>query len=351
MRKINLLILTTITSLLSLTSCQNDDNSIAENNSNEYTNGVFILNEGRMGSDNAEVTFFRNGETKSQIFRTANPSLNLGNVATHLHFKENDAYLVVNLSNKIEVVDAKTFQSKGTITSNLNNPRYVETDQDKIYVTNWGDPSNPTDDFVAIYRRSDLAFIQKIDVKEGPEHILLKNQKLFINHSGGWNYGNSVSIYNLSTNQLSNIEIGDVPSAIAEDNNNVYILCTGIEYGENISAGKIVEINANTNETETLLQFNQGENPRFLIQHNNNLFFTLNNRISKINIDNETKIKTDLFTVNTQFMYSFNIVNNAFFIGDAKDFISNGEVKYYSLTGDLLGNISTGIGPNYITFY
>lgn len=349
MKNIKTLLFALLATSFTLQSCSSDDdniNSIEQNGT--YKDGIFVLNEGAMGSNNAEVTFFKNGIATQNLFKTVNPTLNLGNVATSLLFEDNDGYIVVNMSNKIEVVHTTTFESKGSISSNLNNPRYIAADDNKIYVTNWGDASNPNDDFISIFRRSDLAFEKKIDVKEGPDQILIENNKLVVAHSGGWSNGNSVSIYNLATNTLENITVGDVPSALVEKNGTVYVLCSGITWGGTPSAGKLVKINLNSNSISHTINFQEGQNPRFLAEENNQLYYTLNNKIYRLETQENVLPQTALFTSDATYIYSFNINNGAIYIGDAKDFASNGEVKYYSLAGNLLGNFSTGIGPNFI---
>lgn len=351
MKNIKTLLFALLATSFTLQSCSSDDdnnNPIEQNGS--YKDGIFVLNEGAMGSNNAEVTFFKNGAATQNLFKTVNPTLNLGNVATSILFEDNDGYIVVNLSNKIEVVHATTFESKGTITANLNNPRYIAADDNKIYVTNWGDATNPDDDFISVFRRSDLAFEKKIDVKEGPDQILIENNKLVISHSGGWSNGNSVSIYNLATNTLENITVGDVPSAMVEENGIVYVLCSGITWGGTPSAGKLVKINLNTNSVTQTINFADGQNPRFLVEENNQIFYTLNNQVYRLALQDNTLPQNALFAFDATYIYAFNIHNGAIYIGDAKDFASNGEVKYYSIAGNLLGQFSTGIGPNFIAY-
>jgi len=344
----NLLLLLSLSSF-ALQSCSSDDDSISNDGNGSYKDGIVVLNEGAMGSNNAELTFFKNGNAIQNVFKTVNPTQNLGNVATSVLFKENDGYVVINMSNKIEVVNADTFESKTTITSNLNNPRYIAADENNIYVTNWADAANPNDDFVAVFRRADHAFVKKINVIEGPDQILIENNKLVIAHSGGWSNGNSVSIYNLSTNTLDNIVVGDVPSALEEENGTVYILCSGVTWGGTPSSGKIVKLNLATNTITQTINFPEGQNPRFLAENNNKLYYSLNNQIYQIDTQSNSLPETALFTSNATAIYSLVVENNAIYIGDAKDFASNGEVKYYSLIGTELGKFSTGIGPNFIT--
>lgn len=353
MKKIKTLLFAAIAASFALQSCSNDDGiNESENQAGSFKNGIFVLNEGSMGNNNAEITFFKDGVTTQQIFRTQNPTLNLGNVAQSILFDDDFAYIVVNGSNKIEVVDSKTFQSKTTITSNLNNPRYAEEDNNYLYVSNWGDPSNPSDDYIAVYRLSDFAFVQKIEVAEGPEQILIENNKLIIAHAGGWNNGNSITIYHLGTNTKQNIVVGDIPSALVEENDHVYVLCSGITWGGTPSAGKLVKINLLNNQITQTLEFTSGENPRFLVKDDNNkLYYTLENKVYQMNLNANALPERELFTSDATYIYSFNVLNNAIYVGDAKDFASNGVVKYYSTAGNYLGKFSTGIGPNFITFH
>lgn len=353
MKKIKTLLFAALAATFVLQSCTNDDEiNDSENQLGTFKNGIFVLNEGAMGNNNAEVTFYKDGITFQQIFKTKNPTLNLGNVAQSILFEDDLAFIVVNGSNKIEVVDSKSFQSKTTITSNLNNPRYAEEDDNYLYVSNWGDPSNPSDDYIAIYRLSDYAFVKKIDVAEGPEQILVENNKLIIAHSGGWSNGNSVTIYNLLTNTKQNLVVGDIPSALVEENNQVFVLCSGITWGGTPSAGKLVKINLNTNQISQSIDFAAGENPRFLVKDSNNkLYYTLENKVYQTNTNVSTLPQSELFTSDATYIYSFNVINNAIYVGDAKDFASNGEVKYYNIAGTYLGKFSTGIGPNFITFH
>lgn len=349
MKKSNLFFIAMTTSLFMLTACADDDSTSVDMDQNTYENGIFVLNEGSMGNDNAEVTFYKNGTTTANLFSKSNPSLNLGNVASSLLIEGNEAYIVVNLSNKIEVVNAKTFISKGTITSNLNNPRYLAADQQNIYVTNWGDASNPNDDFIAVFKKSDLSFVKKIDVVEGPDQILVENNQLVVAHSGGWSNGNSVSIYNLTSNALKNIVVGDVPNAMVEENGNVYVLCSGVTWGGTPSAGKLVQLNLSNHQITKTINFEAGQNPRFLIEENDQLYYTLNNGIYRVAPQATTLPTTPLFTSNAAYIYAFNSINNTLYIGDARDFASNGEVQYYNLAGTKLGSFSTGIGPNAIS--
>lgn len=349
MKNIKLFIALLTASTLGLTACTNSDDSDKTTFNNEYRNGILVLNEGAYGRSNASITFYKEGVASQNIFKTVNPTKTVGNVAQDILVKEGKAYIVVNGSNKIEIVDASTFVSEATITSELSNPRYIAIDEQNIYVSNWGDPSVSTDDYIAVFRRADNALVNKIDVKEGPDRLILKNNKLVITHSGGWSNGNSVSILNTRNNKLENFFVGDIPNDLAVNNNDVYVLCSGITYdGE--TGGKLVQINLNTNEITQTLDFNSNQHPGYITIYNNEIYYNLGNTIYKAPTNPTSLPENALFTANATYLYGFTITNNAIYIADAKDFTSNGEVKYYSLTGSLLGSFATGIGPNTIIY-
>ncbi len=350
MRNFKQLIAVIAISSFGLTACTNSDDSDKTTFNDQYRNGILVLNEGAYGRSNASITFYKDGVASQNIFNAANPTKTIGNVAQDILVKEGKAYIVVNGSNKIEIADASTFVSEATITSELSNPRYIAIDEQNIYVSNWGDPSVSTDDYIAVFRRSDNALVNKISVKEGPDRILINNNKLVIAHSGGWNNGNSVTIYNTRNNEIKNLTVGDIPNDLVITNNEAYVLCAGITYGGDETGGKLVKINLNNNEIAQTLNFNTNQHPNYIAVNNNEIYYTLNKAVYKTTPNATALPENALFTTNVTSLYGFNITNNAIYVADAKDFASNGEVKHYSLTGSLLGSFATGIGPNKIIF-
>ncbi|MPT35487.1 MAG: hypothetical protein E2604_10455, partial [Flavobacterium sp.] len=118
-----------------------------------YERGVLVVNEGNFGSPNAEVSYISSEFPtlfQNNIFNTVNPTKVLGNTAQSIGFNGDLAYIVLNGSNKIEVVNRYTFVSVATIQTGLQNPRYIAFANGKGYVTNWGDAGVTTDDYVAI---------------------------------------------------------------------------------------------------------------------------------------------------------------------------------------------------------
>ncbi len=138
-----------------------------------------MLNEGLFGQGNSSVSFIdpAAGEASHNIFSEVN-GVDLGDTASDIGFYEDFAFIVVNVSNTIEIVEKGTFTSVATIDTELENPRKIAFLMGLAYVTNWGDASDPSDDYVAVFDARTFDFLDKISVEEGPENILVDGERI-----------------------------------------------------------------------------------------------------------------------------------------------------------------------------
>ncbi|MDZ7615126.1 MAG: hypothetical protein U5K51_16615 [Flavobacteriaceae bacterium] len=90
------------------------------------------------------------GLVSNDVFKTEN-NADLGNIVQSMHLAGDKAYIVVNNSNKVVVADRNTMK---TITEmkgiNVESPRYFVSHNGKGFLSNWGDPNNPSDDFISV---------------------------------------------------------------------------------------------------------------------------------------------------------------------------------------------------------
>src|SRR5690606_7777961 len=169
-------------------SCASDDDGNSEETPpvGDYRSGTFILNEGGFGSSNASVSFLNeNGQIHNGIFSLVN-NRNLGDVAQSMGFNGDNAYIVVNNSATVEVVDRYTFQHIATVSEMIVNPRYIVFENNKGYISDLGDPTNSNDDFIAILNLETNLVEAKIAVVEGPEQMVAHNGKIYVAHKGGY---------------------------------------------------------------------------------------------------------------------------------------------------------------------
>ena len=95
-----------------LSSCSNNDDITPDTGNQEFKNGILIVNEGGFNKSNASVSFLSNdlSVVKNDIFAGSNGGTGLGDVAQSLVVYNNYAFIVMNNSNSIEIVDRYTFK-------------------------------------------------------------------------------------------------------------------------------------------------------------------------------------------------------------------------------------------------
>lgn len=342
-----------ILALATFVSCTNDDAPIVETPLGAYQNGILIVNEGNFGQDNSSISYLSGDMATFQVnaFTAVNPSLTLGSVAQSISFNDDKAYVVINVSNKIEVLNRYTLQHIATISTGLINPRFVEFANGKGYVTNWGDGSSSTDDYVAVLNLSTNTVATTIPVVEGPERIVQSNGKLYVAHKGGYGLGNTISVINSSSNTVENtFPVGDVPGSLEISNGFLYVLCEGKpSWTNDETVGKLQKINLSDTSQITTLDFTLGNHPQNLDIDGGNLYYTNSNSVYKISESNYLLPTTALFDVtvnNVSSIYGFAVKGSKIFIADPNGFASLGEIFVFSTTGSVINTRTVGISPN-----
>jgi hypothetical protein len=355
MRRLNQILLTgiTLTSLL-MASCSSDDDQ-SNPISGDFAKGVFILNEGNMGSANASVSFLgEDGILQNDIFQAVNGQL-LGDTAQSIYVEDDKAYIVLSGSGTIEVVNANTFEKLGTVSTGLASPRYMVIENGKGFVSNWGNPADSNDDFIAVVNLNSYTVEATIPVAEGPERMEETNGKIYVAHAGGWGTGNTISVINVANNTVSStITVGDIPTSLEEENGKIYVLCGGKPaWTMDETLGGLYVINSTSHVVENVLNFAAGEHPSNLVEENDQLFYTLDDKVFKANLNLTSLPTSPLFSLSDQGIfgaYGFDVNDGKIYVGDAMDYTSNGKVHVYSTTGNFIGSHTVGKLPNGFAF-
>ena len=332
--KITKLLFGAFISALALTSCSSDPE---ENPSyvplGTYDSGVLVLNQGTYLNNNSEVSYISLdlNTTENSIFNHVNSPEILGDTGQDIGFNNDRAYIVMNVSNTIEIVNRYSLVSLATITG-LNNPRYIAFANGKAYVTNWGVPTNTTDDYIAIIDLATNAITGSIPVPEGPEKIIANNGKLYVAQYGGYGIGSSISVIDLATNVTATIPTGELPQAMQIDNGFLWVCCQGNQYGTPQTIGSIIKFNLTTNQMVKTYGFADASiHPANLTIFGTNGYYTIGSGVYKFDLTATALPTTPAFTAAGTNLYSFAIRNTHIYVGDAGSFGSNGTVNIYSL--------------------
>lgn len=337
---------------LFFTSCSDDDDAIIDLPLGDYENGVLILNQGNFGGGNSSISYWSDdfGVFQNNAFAAVNPTVTLGDTGQDIGFYQEKAFVVMNLSNTIQVINRYTLEHITTISTGLNNPRYIAFANGKGYVTNWGDASNEEDDYVAVLNLTSYTISTSIPVVEGPERIIEENGNLYVAHQGGYGYGQTVSVISSTSNTVTaSIPVGDVPNSLFIENNTLYVLAGGKpSWTEDETFGKLTKIDLANNTVISTFDFEDSEHPSNLVEKDGQLYYTIDSDVYKTSITATSLPSTPLFSTTAQGVYgvySFAVENNKIYVGDAADYNSNGKVYVYSLTGTLLHQETVGVIP------
>ncbi|TRW27486.1 T9SS type A sorting domain-containing protein [Flavobacterium zepuense] len=318
-----------------------------------FSEGVFVLNEGAFGANNASLSYISEaGVLQNDVYAGANGNAVLGDTAQSMGFNGEYAYVVLNASNKVEIVNASTLVHVAAVTTGLDNPRYIAFYGTNAYVTCWGDALDTTDDYVAVISLADNTVTSTIPVVEGPEKIIEEDGVLYVAHKGGYGFGNSVSVINAETNTVTqSLEVGFVPSSIVEEDGYLYVLCEGKpSWADEETPGVFYVFDIEDDYLSLLVSnFSGTEHPSNLQVDGNNFYYTLDSNIYHATAADTTPPTEPFIVLEEQGVYGvygFALIDDKIYVGDAGDFVSAGKVYIYDTDGELLDDYTVGLLPN-----
>jgi DNA-binding beta-propeller fold protein YncE len=202
--------------------------------------GFYLLNEGNLGSNKASLDYYNyiTGIYTLNLYNQDNPSIvkGLGDVGNDIGVYGSKVYIVVNNSNKVEVIDKTTGVHVGQV--NIINCRNVAFSGNKAYVSAYlGQVGNPADTngIVAEIDTASLTITRKVVVGRQPEQIAIVGQKLYVANSGGYsppNYERTVSVIDLASfTQIKLIDVAiNLDRCIADKYGKLYVTSRGDYY-------------------------------------------------------------------------------------------------------------------------
>lgn len=173
--------------------------------------GLFLLNEGNMGSNKASIDFFdyTTGKYNRNIYPSRNPSIvkELGDVGNDIAIYGSKLYAVINCSHYVEVMDVHTAEHIGSI--DILNCRNIIFNNGKAYVSSYAGPVQIDPDArpgkVVEIDTTDLSITREVVVGYQPEEMVITDGKLYVANSGGYrypNYDRTVSVVDLLSFQV-----------------------------------------------------------------------------------------------------------------------------------------------------
>ncbi|WP_461533749.1 YncE family protein [Sinomicrobium sp.] len=367
--------------LVALTACRSDDPlesggvfeppaSEEPGKSEGEVRGFYLLNEGNMGANKASLDFYDyTTETYiSNVFSKANPELvgGLGDVGNDIAVYGSKLYVVVNVSNKVEVLDLHSGKRLGKI--DVPNCRYITFYEGKAYLSAYLgevalDPNAPNG-MVAEIDTTSLQITRTVEVGRQPEELVGHEGKLYVANSGGYSppdYETTLSVIDLdSFQETERIEVGmNLHRLKIDEEGDLYVSSRG-DYYDNPARLYVVDtedhkVKKSFDLAVSDMEIHKGIAYAIGVEFN---FHTGQNTISYSKIDTRTESLLDdsFITDGTEegielpYGVAINPQTDEILLTDAGDYVSPGRLYCFSPDGVLQWTVTTGDIPAHIAF-
>jgi len=335
------------------TACEKDD--LPNHEPVESISGVFILNQGSWGLNNAGISY-HDFETGNFRFDITNQSL--GDIGQDMIAYGSKLYVTVSESGRISVFDLKTQARIKDIDlkngEQLRQPRFMASHNGKVYVTT-------LDGNVVRIDTTSLNQDGIAPVGLNPEGITAYGGKLYVANSGGYNwpdYNKTLSIVDIATfKEEKTITVGLNPINVHADSyGNVFLAYRG-NYDD--IPGGFQKIDTKTNMvTDITIPANQdftivGDSLYFYgVTYNAD--FSTNNTFGIYNVKSgqlvANQIITDGTSINIPYGIGVNPENKDVYISDT-DYSNPCKVYVFGTDGKKKNTLNVGVNACKFVFY
>lgn len=316
--------------------------------SSSSTNGVYILNEGNFNMGNASLSYFdrQKREVHHNVFEKKN-GRPLGDVLQSVTVYRDKAYLVINNSGKVEVMDPETRRSLGVIRG-LPSPRYLlPVDGSRAYVSNFtlGEKSR-----ISIVDLDAMQIIDSVKTGGWTEAMVKSGDKVFI---ASVKRARILVVNNKQNRITDSIQVIKEPNSMVLDNNgDLWILCDG---GFDDRQPVLFRIDTRTLKIEQKFTFSDiKESPKFLQTNDSrDTLYFLNNGIYRMGAGAGTLPGNVLVKPGSKNFRGLGVhpQNGRIYVTDAVDYVQQGYVfRYRAKDGSLIDSFRAGIIPRAFWF-
>lgn len=343
-------------------------------NSNSEITGMYLLNEGNMGSnkstldylDFTEYLYIRN------LYAERNPTVvkELGDVGNDIKIYGTKLYAVINASNKVEVMNAYTTERITQI--EIPNCRYINFYRGYAYVTSYagGISIDPNAPLGTVYKidTTNMSIAGKVTVGYQPDELEVLGQYLYVANSGGYrapNYDNRVSVIEFDRfKQVRQIPVGINLHRIKADKYGKLWVTSRGDYNNVSSKLFVLDKKVGYNDmivTDTLNiscsnMAIQGDSLFFYSTEWNDL--TQKNTISYgiINVKTKELVSKRFITDGTEssitvpYGIAIHPESGDIYVTDAKNYVSSGVLNCYTKDGKRKWKVRTGDIPASMAF-
>lgn len=340
--------------------------------------GMYLLNEGNMGSNKSSLDYLDLSDSTAHYYRNIysqrNPStvMSLGDVGNDCKIYGSRLWLVINCSNKVEVARADSAIRIGKV--NIPNCRYVTFNDRFAYVSSYvGTVYASSNSPLGSVYKVDTLTLQKVDscsVGYQPEEMAIIGNQLYVANSGGYQgmtgqgYESTVSVIDMATMQeTSKVEVApNLHHLKADKYNQLWVTARGDYMSE---ASSIWWLAPDENgQMKVGGHIDQAVSDLCIV--GDSLYFygsqwsevSMSNTITYgiINVKTHQVVSTSLSSapeiskIRMPYGIIVNPVHRDFYLMDAKNYVSSGELLHFLPDGTFDWKVSTGDIPAHAAF-
>lgn len=336
--------------------------------------GMYLLNEGNMGSNKSSLDFldYRNAFYVRNLYAERNPTVikELGDVGNDIQIYGSKLYAVINSSHKVEVMEAISGRRIAQV--DIPNCRYIRFYKGKAYVSSYVGPVqiDPNAQKGAIYKvdTTSLKVLDKVTVGYQPEEMEIIDDYMYVANSGGYrkpNYDNTVSVIDMEMfKQVEQIPVAINLHRVKKDaQGQLWVSSRGD--------------NGTVNSNLYVLKKKQGYNKMVVSDtlnipcsnmaiHGDSLYLYSTQYIKS---EDRNRITYGIISIRTHELVSEHFITDGtesnieipygiavhpvtgdIYVTDAKNYVSSGQLHCYNRKGKLKWSVRTGDIPASMTF-
>ena len=342
--------------------------------------GMYLLNEGNMGSNKSSLDYLDlSGDDETthyyrNIYQERNPNtvMALGDVGNDCQIYGSRLWLVINCSNKVEVARAADAVRIGKV--DIPNCRYVTFKDQYAYVSSYvGTVYSGSNSPLGSVYKVDTLTLQKVDscsVGYQPEEMAIIGNRLYVANSGGYQgmtgqgYESTVSVIDLTTmKEIDKIEVAPNLHRLKLDNHNQLWVTARGNYMDEKSSIYWLEPDAN-GKMKLGGHINQSVSDLCIV--GDSLYFygaqwsevEMTNTVTYgiINVKTHQVVSTSLSDapeiskIRMPYGIIVNPIHRDFYLMDAKNYVSSGELLHFLPDGTFDWKVKTGDIPAHAAF-
>ena len=366
--------------LFIFSSCRTDDPIIyattyetgAEAVTSGSTTGMYVLCEGNMGSNKCTLDFLdlTTAQYHRNIYSAQNPTTvkELGDVGNDIKIYGSRLWMVINCSNKVEVATVRDARRIGQV--DIPNCRYLAFHKGFAYVSSFAGTVMSGDEQLGRVYKVDtlnLQIVGQVDVGYQPEEMAIVDGKLYVANSGGYmapDYDHTVSVVDLTTFKVERtIDVGiNLHRCRADRYGQLWVTSRG-DYGE--KPAKIFCLQASSDGYMTVGDSVEvaiselcivGDSLYYIgtqwsneLQRNTLSYGIINVRTHR-QVADRLSNSAEIATIRMPYGLIVHPVDKDFYVMDAKNYVSSGELFHFKADGSFDWKVSTGDIPAHAVF-